>query len=76
MKDKTIDCLKLCSMPIMSDERESFKKEICCKYSCKAIFTKLNELWERDYIGYGTFAFGAWLTEKGKKTLRENDKEG
>ena len=70
MKDKTIDCLKLCSMQ-QSSQRNTFEVEICEKYSEKAVYTKLDELSRRGYIEYGTSITGTWLTEKGKKALRE-----
>lgn len=68
MKDKTIDCLKLCSMPY-GRERDKFQEEICAKYSTKAVRAKLEELKRKGYIKSGLSVFGAWLTEKGKATL-------
>jgi hypothetical protein len=70
VKDKTIDCLKLCSMPITM-ARTKFQEEICSKHTGKVIRTKLDELCRRGYIEYGTSIFGAWLTEKGKHALHD-----
>jgi hypothetical protein len=69
MKDKTIDCLKLCSMPF-SAERGEFEKEICEKYSRKVVARKLNELVRRGYIDHGMSIFGAWLTDEGRAFVK------
>jgi len=69
MKDKTIACLKLCSMP--ADERIAYEVMMWLRYSKKAVNAKLKELAERGYIQYSTSLSNAWLTEKGKEILRE-----
>jgi DNA-binding MarR family transcriptional regulator len=74
MKDKTIACLKLCSMP--ADERIAYEVMMWMRYSKKAVNAKLKELVERGYIQYGTSQSDAWLTEKGEKALREATNAG
>jgi DNA-binding MarR family transcriptional regulator len=73
MKDKTINCLKLCSMA--TDERIAYEVMMWLKYSKKAVHTKLEELAKRGYIQYNTSLSDAWLTEKGKSTLKGASKE-
>lgn len=67
MKDKTIDILKMCTL----DDRNEYVKQLCDKYSEKAVCAKLHELARKGYIDYGVSIWRAWLTDKGKKVMEE-----
>ena len=64
---KTLDCLRLCALPIGSDERKALEAELCLRYSAKALTTTIVN--HGDLFEWGVSAVYAWLTEKGKNAL-------
>jgi hypothetical protein len=76
MKQRTIELLKYCSIPLdyfdpRGSKRQTEYERLCEVYSEKAICTKLYDLAGKGYIEFGTSVRGAWLTDKGKETLIE-----
>lgn len=44
-------------------------RELCEKYSEKAVLTKLDNLADKGYVDYGVNPRGSWLESKGKAVL-------
>jgi hypothetical protein len=69
MKQRTIDILKYCSLPVASDEFMRARAEAYERYGFKAVASKLEDLARKGYIEYGTSLNFPWLTDKGKSAL-------
>jgi Mn-dependent DtxR family transcriptional regulator len=75
VKQRTIDLLEYCSIPLdyfnpKGSKRQAELDRLCLIYSKKAVYYKLSDLADKGYIEYGTSVRSAWLTDKGKETLR------
>ena len=66
---KTLDCLKLASMPCGSSERMARYKALCQQYGENVVCSKMESLARRNYIEYGVSPRTGWLTPKGHATL-------
>lgn len=69
MGPKSIGCLTLCALPILSEARKTLEARLNAKFSEKAIYRRLEILDRRGYIDYGVSARTGWLTDKGKVAL-------
>jgi hypothetical protein len=68
---KALDCLRLASLPIRSDERRVLYKVLCARWSEKALCKSMELLASKEYIDYGVSARTGWLTSKGHSALME-----
>ena len=69
MGSKSLDVLRVASLPNLSLERTVAYKAACERWSEKAVVAKFEELTRRGLITYGVSARTGWLTEKGKQIL-------
>lgn len=69
LSQKSIDLLKLCSMPLGTTARRAQFDELVTRYGQKPVIRKLEELARREYIEYGGAVTASWLTDKGRHYL-------
>ena len=67
---KAVDCLRIASTPIGLD-RDALYAAACARWSEKAVWRKLEELYARGYIARGVSVRTGWLTDKGKASLAQ-----
>jgi len=67
--EKTIDCLRLCALPML--EREAMLQQLDEKWGLKAIYTTISN--HGRLFDYGVSCRSAWLTEEGNSALADVD---
>ena len=68
LQPKAIDCLRIAATPL-GPEREALHEAAAARWSAKAVWRKLEELYDRGYVECGTSELSCWLTEKGRTAL-------
>lgn len=66
---KTIDCLRLCALPIAS--RKDMLEDLDHKYGLKAVYTTISN--HGHLFDWGVSVRGAWLTNAGNSALADID---
>lgn len=68
LQPKALDCLRIAATPCGAARDDLFARA-GARWSDKAVWRKLEELYDRGYIECGTSVFSGWLTEKGRAAL-------
>lgn len=69
---KALSVLRWAAEPGQSQTRVNLLIAGTTRFSEKAFFVKAEELTDRGYLEYGVSVRGAWLTDKGKRALRDH----